>query len=330
MSATQTKSTRAEAAPKRMNSAALIAAMTALPSKAGPLNIEHKWLTDSGQQLDYWRFSTAPTPKKIVTLVGGIHAREWEPPEGLIAFAALLATIADPSLALASAPSTFGPTYIDARTFDARLGDWLSEMIDFLKVRTKLLNADEYKLIAKADAGRRALQCAALWSKWLKPFFETHELHIIPIVNRSGRDHSLTGTDKMWRGNLNTTHCTRGVDINRNFPLPGKHTKWEFYHEDLLEEFHQQGWVTLGEHWSADQNHQLWPLGKDSKVFGGEPTAAPSSSQTPPPPPQPPAPETEAKLVQQYLGQPHSPQIVIDFHTCGGAIIVPWGCVGTV
>lgn len=301
--ATQTQTTRAQAAPKRMSNQAIEDAMKALETGAGHLTIERKSVAVGNNQLSYWRFSSTSgtSPKKIVTLVGGIHAREWEPPEGLVAFAALLGTVASDGVIPSATPSDFGVTYLDGRSFEKRLNSWFSEIAHIYQIRKQLQPSELTAIAKEKDLGkRRTLWSQVIWSKWFKPFFDICELHVIPNANAAGREFSLqTGQDHMWRGNRNTGYL-KGVDINRNFPLPGKHTKWTLYDATLAQTLHHDELVTL------DKSH-----GNSSEVFAGEPVL-----------------ETETDLLREYVDTTN-PNALLDFHTCGGAVVAPWGCVGT-
>jgi hypothetical protein len=127
--------------------------------------------------------------KTTVLIVGGLHGREWVPPDALLSFAEKLlvakktqAEITYPpfvcaGVTYATGPDSTGPAYVVS-------AQAVSDIVD------------RFRLV------------------------------IVPVVNPDGRLFSLTQrdqhvTDQLWRKNRrnHTPGACLGVDINRNFPI---------------------------------------------------------------------------------------------------------------
>ncbi len=132
-----------------------------------------------------------------VVIVGGVHAREWAPPDSLVSFATKLlqayhtnSPFIDPAFAVSSPdPDSNDPGYTGNITFD----------------RATIPAADIRRIV------------------------DNLEIYIVPCVNRDGREFSQAASaNKRWRANRRNHggSCPDppsppiGVDLNRNFPVP--------------------------------------------------------------------------------------------------------------
>ncbi|WP_433684665.1 M14 family zinc carboxypeptidase [Nocardia sp. CA-119907] len=128
-----------------------------------------------------------PEDRIPVLFVGGVHAREWAPPDALLGFAQRLLT------ARANASDIVYPEFV-------------SGGISY--------SSPNYRITAA--------QIAGFFKK-----FELIILPLVNPDGRDTSVKATTKTEQGWRKNRRqTTGQCRGVDINRNFPIAWEHTDY--------------------------------------------------------------------------------------------------------
>jgi murein tripeptide amidase MpaA len=121
--------------------------------------------------------------RPAILFTGGIHAREYAPPDALVSFAEKLL------IAYSGTAPFVIPEFHNARFKNAAGGE-------MVWARTTIAAPDIQRIVDRCD------------------------LYIAPLINPDGRNYAMT-VDKDWRKNMRpggTPRCS-GVDINRNFPF---------------------------------------------------------------------------------------------------------------
>jgi hypothetical protein len=170
-----------------------IAALAANAAYAGFLSVSDlPHSTVEGRKVKLLKLGTGPVH---ILIVGGIHAREWAPPDALLEWVAkmleakrLASTVADSAFSWpASGLDVDDGAYVGAITFDS----------------TVIIDAPTVNRI-----------------------FTNCSVFVIPCVNPDGRNFTFAPGNRNWRKNrkvLGVPCGEVGVDINRNFP-----TAWDY------------------------------------------------------------------------------------------------------
>jgi hypothetical protein len=141
-----------------------------------------------GRKLKLLKLGTGPVH---VLIVGGIHSREWAPPDALL--------------------------------------EWVAKMLEAKRLASNVADPAFFWPISDMDSDVGAItfdSAVIIDAPSVNRIFTNCSIFVIPCVNPDGRNFTFTPGNRDWRKNRNPlgVPCGEvGVDINRNFP-----TGWEF------------------------------------------------------------------------------------------------------
>jgi len=137
--------------------------------------------TFEGREHSFVKIAAGSGARPAVLIVGGVHAREWAPPDALVAFARNLLAAFDGGTAITFPAMTVRPATGPPVSFKA----WT------------VPHADIAKIVGAVD------------------------LYVLPLANPDGREYDLTHLSSPgWRKNRRPqTGGEIGVDLNRNFDI---------------------------------------------------------------------------------------------------------------